>query len=491
LVIGYWALVISSASAQVKDLTINADKVSYDKARYRVEATGSVEVDYQDIKLTGNHLIYNSSAETFHADQGFTFVYDGALTFEGETLDYELVSRDGTAEGANFLYQGVYLGGRQLNFNEERFEIKNAHFTTCDLPQPHYHITAADLQLYPKERWMVSYWGIFWLGRVPVAVMPTYIYDFTGTRQQTPFPDFGSNGDDGNYLTETLAWNLNRQLNGTYSISYLSNKGLGLGGTANYIANDNNKGDVRINWNGKDGSYGGITHVYSFGTLACPAPQTPLDLALLPCQNQYELQATLSSRERINYQRVSFLPDLDFLSRGAPLGNTPVKYDYELDAARVNEENNVFLKRGGGKFRLYEDLPELAVGSLTPSLVWDSMYYSNSTHWLKPSVGLSDTKVFTRDLALGLDYTHFLAIDGQSPFLYENYRYRAADTLGSSLLLKIGETKARIAAVYYLDNWSPEDIDYTLFFILHCYNLEVTYRSLRSEFLLGFSLAAR
>ncbi|MBN3033238.1 MAG: LPS-assembly protein LptD [Candidatus Saganbacteria bacterium] len=476
--------------AQIKDLTINGDKLSYDRAGQRVEATGSVEATYKDVVLRGHHLIYNTSAEAFHADQGFTFLY-GGMTFEGQALDYELNSRAGTAEGANFFYQGVFLGGKRLIFNSEKFELKDAYFTNCDLPQPHYHITSSDIQLYPQDRWMVSYWGLFWLGRVPVALMPTYIYDFTGTtRQQTPFPDIGSNGEDGNYLTETLAWNLGRSLNGTYSLSYFSNKGVGLGGTANYQLNGWNSGNARLNWNAKDNTTGGLTHVVSFGDRLRETPRTTLDFGLFPSHRQYELQLTLSSRERINYQRVSFLPDLRFVSRGGSVGRSNVKYDYELNAGRVDEENNVRLKRGGGKLRFYEDFPDTPAGLLTPSLAWDALYYSNNTKWLKPSAGLDLTRSFNKDLALQLNYLHFLQIDGASPFLYENYRYRAADTLGSSLLLKIGETRAKVGAVYYLDNWSPEDIDYTLFFILHCYNLEVTYRSLRGEFLLGFSLAA-
>ncbi|MBI5078469.1 hypothetical protein HZB08_00400, partial [Candidatus Saganbacteria bacterium] len=50
-------------------------------------------------------------------------------------------------------------------------------------------------------------------------------------------------------------------------------------------------------------------------------------------------------------------------------------------------------------------------------------------------------------------------------------------------------TAVAAAASYFLDNWSPEDIVYSLFFKLHCYDLMVSYRSLRREFALGFSLA--
>jgi hypothetical protein len=54
----------------------------------------------------------------------------------------------------------------------------------------------------------------------------------------------------------------------------------------------------------------------------------------------------------------------------------------------------------------------------------------------------------------------------------------------------LGDTGVKIAAAYFVDDLSPEDIDCSLFFKLHCYNLVTTYRSLRKEFTLGFSLAS-
>jgi lipopolysaccharide export system protein LptA len=477
--------------AQIKDLTIDADKVSFDRAKNRVEAAGSVEVNYRDIRLRGSHLIYNTSAETFHADQGFIFLYAGT-TFEGEELDYDIKARQGVAGNVSFLYQEVSLGGAKINFNDEKFQISNAYFTTCDLGGPHYRVTAGDLILYPKERWLVAYWGYFWLGNVPVVPMPTYIYNFNlRERAQTPFPDIGYNSEDGNYLNETLAWNLRRELNGTYTLSYFSNKGLGLGATANYIINDRNNGDVRLSWNSKDTLVGGVTHRLSFGETVAETQKAPFDLSFAPRLRQYELEMTLSSRERINYQRVSFAPNFQLYSRGGQLVGNAVKYDLELGAGRVAEENNARMVRGGGKLKLYSDLPETAAGFITPSLMWDSLYYSNGAKWVKPSLGLEVTKNFSKELSLQTGYTHYLFFDGLSPFNYELYRYRAADKLAGSLMFKIGETKGRVAASYYLNDWLPEDIDYTLFFILHCYNLEVTYRSLRNEFMLGFSLASR
>jgi hypothetical protein len=144
--------------------------------------------------------------------------------------------------------------------------------------------------------------------------------------------------------------------------------------------------------------------------------------------------------------------------------------------------------RGGGELKVYT---EPLGGLLTPALLWDSLYYSNGTKWVKPSARLDLGGDLGRDVSASLGYQHYFFFDGQSPFLFERYRFRAADRLLPDLRFRIGETACRINAAYFLDNWSPEDIDYTLFFRLHCYNLEVTYRSMRREFTLGFSLAAR
>lgn len=485
----------SFSHAQLKDLTINADKISLEKEKYRLEAEGSVEAAYKDVLLHGNHLIYNTSAESFFADRGFKLFFQG-MTIEGETLDYEIKEQRGTAAHFAFLYQGVSLGGERLGFDREKYELKNASFTTCDiLEKPHYHVTAANLLFYPKYGWMVAYWGFFWLGNFPIVPMPTYIYDFQAEEKAQknlpPFPEIGANDDDGSYISEKLAWHLRRELSGTYSLGYAANKGLLTGINANYIIDDRNNGEVRLNWNPKDRTFGGLTHHFSFGG-EMVSPEKPLFEFFAPTRwRQFELETTLSSRERINYQRVSFLPNLCLRSRRGEIARKEAKYDMELLAGLIAEEGNTKLVRGGGNLKIFGDFQETAFGYITPSLKLEALFYSNGTKWVKPSVELDLSKDFRDDLSLGLGYMHYLLVEGQSPFNFEMYRFRAVDRLKGELRFKLGETAAKVAASYFLDNWSPEDIDYTLFFKLHCYNLEVTYRSMRREFQLGFSLASQ
>lgn len=493
-VLGCLVLFTLPLFAELKDLTINADKVSLEKEKNRIEAEGSVEVIYKDVRLHGQHLVYNTSAESFFADRGFTFLYRG-LTLEGETLDYRLQDQAGTATGVSFLYSGVELGGAQVRFDPDEFELQSASFTTCDLTKPHYRVTAADILLYPKYGWMVAYWGYFWLGSVPVVPMPTYIYDFWAEdrdqKNLPPFPAIGYNQDDGNYISESLAWHLRRELSGTYTLSYAANKGIGGGAQANYIVNDNNKGNVRLYGNFKDGLFGGLTHSYVFGSQVKRDNRSLLELFPLARYHQFELESTLSFRERINYQRVSYTPGFILRTRRGELWRPEARYDLALGAALVAEEGNTRLAKGDVNLRIFGDLPETSIGYIVPALTADLNYYANGTKWLKPSLEITTSKSLSRDWRLDLGYLHYLFVDGTSPFNFELYRFRAADRLKGDILFKLGETRGKLAASYFLDNWSPEDIDYSLFFTLHCYDLEVTYRSMRKEFQLGFSLAAR
>jgi hypothetical protein len=489
LYLGYW----SPSAAVITDLTINADRVTVEKDKKRIEAEGSVEVVYKDFAVSGGHLIYDTSQETLAIDRGFVLLFEG-MTVEGQQLDYGIKERTGTALNFHFDYGGIMLKGQKLELARELYKLNGVDFTTCNLSSPHYRVSASEVLIYPEYQRLVAYWGFFWLGNLPVVPMPTYIYDLRADEKARknlpPFPEIGSNSEDGNYISERLAWNLNPNFSGTYTLSYFSNKGVGVGVQGDYILNGQSDGNIRLMENLKDGMTGGLTHNYNFGSANQPTEAEKQTFLTLPRRRQFDLETTLSSRERINYQKVSFLPNLVFRSSRANLLRPEAKVDVELIAGSVAEEGNTRLLRGGGNATLYGDFRETEIGFITPSINLDNLFYSDGTHWLRSTANIDLSRRVNESVFWGLGYSHYLLAHGQSPFNFERYRFRAVDRLKAQTIFAIGETRAMIATSYFLDNYSPEDIDYTLFFRLHCYNLEVTYRSLRGEFALGFSLAA-
>ncbi|MBU1617836.1 MAG: hypothetical protein KKF06_08715 [Candidatus Margulisbacteria bacterium] len=521
IVLSLIILFISPLYAQPNDFIVNADNISYAKGSQKVDASSSVEVTYKDIRLTGNTLHYDVSAETvemrgsvevfykeiylkagkifyqatretINAENNVYFLYEG-ISIEGDSLAYNLLTKTGQARNITFNFREVDLTGREVSFSPDTFDLRQATLTTCDFPSPHYHVSAGEIIFYPRNKWLVAYWGYFWLGQFPIVPMPTYIYDLSaqerGNKNLPPFPQIGANEEDGTYINETMAWHLNRSLSGAYSLGYAERKGLQLGLNANYLLDDSNKGNIRLNSNGNDGRSGGITHTYSFGEYSTENSQLSFGLFTEPAEYRYSLETTVSYRERINYQRVSFLPNLRFYSRGFPILRSAARADLDLSTGIVNEENNQKLGRNSVNLRISGDLPASALGDIVPSLIYDCSYYAGQGRWEKPSLQLELIKKINPRLAFNAGLSHYFFVNGTSPFNYELYRFRPSDRLLASAQFDLDRTAAKIAASYFLDDWTPEDIDYTLFFKFHCYNLEVTYRSIRKEFLLGFNLA--
>ncbi|MFA6431879.1 MAG: LptA/OstA family protein [Candidatus Margulisiibacteriota bacterium] len=484
-------LLSTSAYCKPEGFSINADKVSVEKDKYRIEAEGNAVVKHKNITLFANHLIYDTSKEVFDADRGFKMLFQG-VSIEGVSVNFQVKKNEGTADNIAFDYQNARIKGERIVFNQNEMHIKNASFTTCDNPKPHYKVSASDLHLYIKDLWLVGYWGLFWLGGIPIVPMPTYLYDFNPARAENnnlaPFPEIGSNNDMGNYVNEKLSWYLNRQFYGNYSFGYSANKGLLGGFFSNYTLNNENRGDFRLNINPKDGFFGGIKHIGEFGNKYIAQQNSSFSFLSANTFSQFELETNLTSKERINYQQVSMLPYLVLRLKSSNQPNNYLQYNVEIGGGDIKEEGNTRLNKWGGKIKVSKLFEENNNVSISPYLIWDSYYYSNGTSWVKPAAGLNVGKIISPDLFFEMGYQHYLSMSGTSPFIYELYRYRPVDTLSANIKFKIGETNAKIASIYFLDNYSPEDIDYSVFFRLHCYNLGMTYRSMRNEFTFGVSL---
>jgi len=484
-------LLSAQAAAQDKDLVINAENLAFDRENNVVEAAGSVEVIYRDVTIRGDYIVYNTRQDKAWADNGFILAY-GDISIEGETLEYEIKEKQGKATDVRFAYKGIELSGQRISLSEDKFVLNNASFTTCDLKGSHYRVTAAEITFYPTYGWLVAYWGYFWLGPLPVVPMPTYIYDMLAAEKDRknipPFPEIGSNDEDGFYVNERLAWHVRRELSGSYSLTYADKKGLGGGIDADYIVNDASRGNARVHGNGKDGMWGGITHHLFFGREISGEDDRVFAFFALPRFRQYELQTDLSYRERINYQRVSYYPNLTLRSRKVRVLRPELKYEAEAAAGMVREEGNVELGRGSGRLALYWEFPEIAIGRAIPSLTSDGRFYSNGRRWGTVTGGIDLRKAFAENLTFGVGYLHYFMNRGSSPFNYEMYRFSAADRVTSDLFFIHGETGIGLHTSHFVDSGLAEDMDYTLFFRMHCYNLQVTYRSLRHEFALGFSL---
>ena len=484
------------AFAQEKDLIINAENILYDKERNLIEASGSVEAIFKDLKVTANHLIYNTTQSRILAERGFSLYLEN-YELAGQKLDYFLKKREGMAQEVKVDFRGLKLTGALVKIDPEKIDLQSASFASCSQDVPHYHLSAAEIVLYPKTGWIIFFWGVFWLADVPALPVPTYVYDVgpVGARRKNvaPLPEIGFNEQDGSYINERIAWRFSAETYGRLTLSYATLKGWGGGLEGNYIINEWNEGNARIFGSQVDGLWGGLSHVYSFGKEMEAREEEIFIYKLfeIPARRQVELETDLSFRERINYERVSFLPNITLRLNEINLRDSYLKAHGSLSLGSVTEESTgLSSSRANLKAGLSYDLDLRLFGVLTSGLNLDYVSYGLGQRWTRWE-GRTKLNKQWGGLETGVGYNHYFLIDGSSPFNFEKYRFSPFDVFNADAFVHFGVTRFGVDTYFNLPAWDPKDIDYVIKSEFHCFELTATWRAIRKEFVLGFNLIAR
>ena len=473
-----------------KDLEINAEYLHYDDEHNLIEATGSVEALYRNFKVSGYHLVYHTDSRKIVMDQGFEFDYDN-VSIKGEGLEYLIEERTGSGTSVEVVFEQVRIRGRDVLFDDEKIEVVGADFNACGLDEPHYHLSSRNLTLYPKTGWIIAFLDVFYLHGMPVVWVPLYIYDVEaqkkGRRNILPLPSIGSNGDDGFYISEDLAWHHSRNLLGFVNLNYAEKKGWGGGVSADYKINPDSESNLRIFGNNQDNIWGGLTYYYYFGPTVSAREGFVFGLASLPDFKQFELKTDLSYRERVNYERVSKLPEVTLSLNEGQFRN--LYFDGALSVSVISEESTA-KRLNSAKLLMNFSYPVRThwFGTITPLLKGNFTYYQGEPNWYRLKMKLQQLKWWGTSVQTLLGYSHFLINQNQSPFNFENYRFVSSDQVELGLLTLFYTSKFGVSAVYNMPEMVPWEIDYLVSIGIHCYSVSLTYRAMRNEFVFGFSL---
>lgn len=444
-------LLCSPAFALEKDFVLNADSISYEQDLVR--AVGSVEANYDGVEMLGDEIEYN-----FKSDRG-------------------------TGKNVKVIYDNVRIDGSKLDFDREEIKLTNSSFDTCGIrPTPHYHISARQISLYPKNKWLVAYWGIFWYQNIPTLPVPVYVYDIEAARKgelnTLPYPEIGSNDQDGFFINERVAWYLNRRMNGSFLMQYAAKKSLGGGLDFNYILNENNQGSVRTFMNFVEPPRLGLTHHYYFGK-QLQSSYKPRDIFDSAAFKQLELETNVTYRERINYEYVSKLPEL-VLKIKQP--------DIKISTGVISDASSEGVAKVGVSANFSRPIFEKDGLVVTPILSLAYTRYSGGQDWTKNTIAVNLEKKWEIGMSGMVGFSHFINNDGQSPFAYERYRFVPYDQLYGGFKTKFGKSSFIFDIVYNMPNFRPQDIDYTLSAGVHCYSVGFKYRVMRNEVNLVFGI---
>jgi lipopolysaccharide assembly outer membrane protein LptD (OstA) len=198
-------------------------EIAYDLRRNTVDITGSADVGYREMRLKAARVHFDAETEKMRAE-GKPVLEDAGDRIVGETMTYDLrIRRGAVAAGRTKYEQGYVTGDRVLRVSESILNVKDGTYTTCDLPDPHYHFGSNKMRILLKDK-AVAKPVVFYIKHIPVFAIPFYVFPINTGRHsgfQLPQFQFGASSANGKYVRNVgYYWAISDHLDATGYADY-------------------------------------------------------------------------------------------------------------------------------------------------------------------------------------------------------------------------------------------------------------------------------
>jgi lipopolysaccharide export system protein LptA len=451
------------------ELVLRAQQIDYADEGRQIVASGDVHMVYGPDTLAADRATADLQTSEIVAE-GHVTLSRGTDVVQGAHVRYNYDTRQGVAEDATTVQRGVIVHAKTLTTTVQQSVALDSSLTTCDLPRPHYRLTARRITLIPGQRVIVRGASVYLLG-AKIFYLPRYETSLRrGEGSQSPFPSVGYNSHYGVILRKQLtlidqpAFLLD--LDGAYAF--------------------------------RRGFLGGA-HVTRPGSPALTFALTAREEA---------------PNQRIRFLEVDRLPELGVTFSSQPRPRRPREVPTSAQRVRVGMEQpdgprwewavqatagNYHQRPGPGS-----DDPELNVsgsrldlraalarrklrlGPLdvgTLRLLARTSWYDTGDHFSLFGLGLGHRWSVRRNLGLSLEYFANVT-DGRSPFQFDFPEIR--DELRPGVQLRFGGTALEWEGRYDLGADEFFDHEFALAHTFHCLRPRFTYRTRRRQ--IGFDL---
>jgi len=235
------------------DISLTAEFITYEKVDEEdlIIAKDGVQLKYQDIEIKADYLKINLTTHLLFASGEVLFKQDETetnceeLTYNWKTKKIILLRLRGGLTGEGIKGKLYYQGEKMENF-PETVEITEGSFTTCELEEPHYHIVAKKMTIYPKDKIIAR--NISWYeGKTKIITLPYFLIFLDRKTQQPILPKIGQNSKDGWFIKTNFNYYIDEKSYGTFYIDWLEKKGIGTGVEHTWeIGNQNNPGETSL-----------------------------------------------------------------------------------------------------------------------------------------------------------------------------------------------------------------------------------------------------
>ncbi len=147
------------------ETTINysaRDSIFYDLKTQKLKLYGDSKIDYGEINLEAYEILVNWTDKTLDANFildstgkkiGKPIFSEGNQSYETDKITYNFDSKKAKIKGIVTQLDDAYMQGEDVKKNEyDELFISHAKYTTCNLAEPHFHISANKIKVIPGKK---------------------------------------------------------------------------------------------------------------------------------------------------------------------------------------------------------------------------------------------------------------------------------------------------------------------------------------------------
>ncbi|MDD2629226.1 MAG: hypothetical protein PHV61_03550 [Limnochordia bacterium] len=234
---------------------------------------GGVQIRYGHVTIAGQRLLVNL-ADNWIRVEGTVLLILPAGEAAGEKLYYDLNSGVWSlsdAQASIVLPESngsVYLSGERFDGDNDRLVVVKGAATTCSQSQPHYHLAAKKLEIYPGSHLIIRN-VVYKEGNIPLFYWP-YLRLPISKEASLYLPEIGRTAVGGWFIGCKWYYQLDDYLSGLLIGQYHQLTGVVLGATGYYALGKAHNGQLLIEYrqsritNGGQ-LRGGFGHVLEYG----------------------------------------------------------------------------------------------------------------------------------------------------------------------------------------------------------------------------------
>ncbi len=169
------------AAAEQAGTRLTAQRILFRNRDGQVEAFGEASVRRGPSALAADSLYFNRETDVV-ATFGASILTEGDSKTEGIDLQYDLERRSGRLGTGTTTYAPWILDGTDMEkIGDRTYVVDEGHFTTCDLPDPHYRFRSDEIKLR-REDVIVASPVVLYFSDIPVFYLPWYVEPVTRGR---------------------------------------------------------------------------------------------------------------------------------------------------------------------------------------------------------------------------------------------------------------------------------------------------------------------